>query len=120
MPSHFRHVQKRFEVLGDHLVRTVVAADGRSYQHRCRLDAYRRVAHAVDETTADGPGLTMETLAAGEDIPFTQANVALEFLKERGVVVARLRRAYPASSTAFEDAMIEFHALREKPQHQLD
>jgi len=29
-------------------------------------------------------------------------------------VVTRFRRSYPASSTAFEDAMIEFHALREK------
>ena len=107
-------------MLDDHLVRTVVAADGRSYQHRCGLEAYRSVAYAIDEATADGAGLTAETLAGAEGIPFTQANVALEFLKERGVVITRFRKAYPASSTAFEDAMIAFHALREETKHQLD
>jgi hypothetical protein len=62
----------------------------------------------------------MESLASSENIPFTQANVALEFLKERGVVVTRFRRSYPASSAAFEDAMVEFYALREKVQDQVD
>jgi hypothetical protein len=120
MPSHFRRIEERFEVLDDQLVRTVVAADGRSYAHRCGLDAYRNVAYAVDEAAMDGAGVTMESLAASEDVPFTQANVALEFLKERGVVVTRFRRSYPNSSTAFEDAMVEFHALREEAQHKLD
>ena len=103
-------------MLDDQLVRTVIATDGRLYAHRCGLDAYRSVAYAVDEAAADGAGVTMETLAQSESIPFTQANVALEFLKERGVVVTRFRRSYPASRTAFEDAMVEFHALREKDQ----
>ena len=118
--QRFRKALERFEVLDDQLVRTVVAADGRSYQHRCGLDAYRRVAYAVDQAAVDGAGLTMETLARSETIPFTQANVALEFLKERGVVNTRFRKAYRASSTAFEDAMIAFHALREEAKHQLD
>src|SRR5258705_6811796 len=120
MRTHFRHAQERFEMLDDQLVRTVTATDGRSYQHRCGLAAYRSVAYAVDEASADGRGLTMETIARSENIPFTQANVALEFLKERGVVVTRFRRSYPASSSAFEDAMVEFHALREKVQDQFD
>jgi hypothetical protein len=37
----------------------------------------------------------------------------LEFLKERGCLVTRLRRSHPASTFLFEDAMTEYHALAE-------
>ena len=37
--------------------------------------------------------------------------VALAFMKERGCVVTRYRRNYPASDVLFEDAMIEFCAF---------
>ncbi len=42
--------------------------------------------------------------------------MALEFLKERGLVEVRHRRCYPASNSVHLDAMVEFHALREEPK----
>ena len=71
------------------------------------------MAHAVEE--AGEVGVTLETIAEAEDAPYTQVNVALEFLKERGCVEARGRRTYPASKATFEDAMVEFHFLAEMP-----
>jgi hypothetical protein len=99
------------------LVRTVTFPGGRAYRHRCSPASYEAVARAVDECPADGGGgLVLEQLARDLDLPFTQANVALEFLKERGVVVTRGRRNYPApgDAAAYEHAMCEFHALRER------
>lgn len=75
----------------------------------------KAVAEAVDQTPAEGAGVVLEPLARSLDRPYTQVNVALEFLKERGVVTTRARRNYPASNFAIEDALIEYHALREKP-----
>ena len=46
--------------------------------------------------------------------PSTQTAVAMAFMKERGCVVTRYRRNYAAGRCVFEDAMIEYHALREK------
>ncbi|HEY7009393.1 MAG TPA: hypothetical protein VH395_10650 [Jatrophihabitantaceae bacterium] len=73
------------------MVRTVTfPADGRSYRHRCSIESYQAVAYAVGHTPAEGPeGVTLERLARSLDLPFTKANVALEFMKERGVVVTR-------------------------------
>jgi hypothetical protein len=41
-------------------------------------------------------------------------NVALEFLKERGLVDVRHRRCYPSTRHTHLDAMVEFHALAEE------
>jgi hypothetical protein len=98
------------------LVRTVTGADGRHYTHRCAMAAYEKVAHALNETPATGNGTTMAMIATQECIPFTQANVAFEFMKERGLVEVRHRRCYPASSEIYLDAMVEWHALSEKPE----
>jgi hypothetical protein len=116
MATRHRQRDVRFEATDGYLVRTVTfpAADGRTYAHRCPLATYELVAHAADETPTQGEGITLEPLARALDVPFTQVNVALEFLKERGVLVTRHRRSYRASATAFEDAMCEFHALREE------
>jgi hypothetical protein len=105
-----------FAVVDGLLVRTVTFPGGRAYRHRCSPQSYEAVARAVDECPADGgDGLVLEQLAKGLDLPFTQANVALEFLKERGVVVTRGRRNHPAGGgVAYEHAMCEFHALREE------
>lgn len=113
-----RHQQRdvRFEARDGYLVRTVSFPDGREYQHRCPLAAYEQVAHAVEETPAEGEGTVLEAIARTERLPFTQANVALEFLKERGLVEVRHRRCYPASQSVHLDAMVEFHALREEPK----
>jgi hypothetical protein len=67
------------------------------------------VHHATDR------GVTLESIAGAEDTPFTQVNVALEFMRGRGCVETRHRRAYPASKAAFEDAMVEFMYLAEAP-----
>lgn len=103
-----------FAVLDDHLVRTVQYRDGGGYQHRCSKANYEAVAHAAGATPPQGDGLALGALADELRLPQTQVNVALEFLKERGVLVTRGRRSYPASNFAAADAMIEYHALREK------
>lgn len=111
MQTRFRKSDVRFEVADGYLVRTVTAADGRSYIHRCSREAYESVAHAMQSVGPDGA--TVDTLAVALGAPYTQVNVALEFLKERGCVETRLRRNHPASDIVFEDAMIEFCALAE-------
>jgi hypothetical protein len=48
------------------------------------------------------------------DAPFTQANVAAMFMLERGLIHRSRNRMLSASSTFMhEDALIEYHALRE-------
>ena len=64
---------------------------------------------AFDE---DRNGMTMAIVAERLELPFTQVGVAIEFLKERGVIIVEHRRqSVPASNFCFEDAMIEYHAL---------
>ena len=109
MRTRFKKADDRFEVDHGHLVRTVTGADGRSYVHRCTQDVYVAVAHAMQSAGEDGA--TVDTLVAALDMPYTQMNVALEFLKERGCVYVHLRRSYPASTFAFEDGMLEYFAL---------
>ena len=111
-----RDVQFRFE--DGCLVRTVVegGADGRTYTHRCGKEAFETVAHAINETPAEGEGTTLTVLARHENVAYTQVNVALEFLKERGLVDVRHRRCYPATRDVYLDAMVEFHALAEEPK----
>lgn len=102
--------RQTFTVEDGRLVRTVQRKNGSSYQHRCRLDAYKAVVHYLDEHAK--AGVTTNELWDGlPDVPCTQATVALAFLKERGCVEVRRRRCYPASGILLEDAMIEFHAL---------
>ena len=101
----------QFAVMDDRLVQTVTPRGGRPYVHRCTRGVFEAVCHALE--AGRGGGATMETLAAAIDAPYTQVNVALEFLKERGCLETRLRRSYPASKVLFEDAMIEFLALAE-------
>ena len=100
----------RWEVERGHLVRHVERADGRAYTHRCGLPALKEVCCYVEEHAKDGV-TTGELWDALPDQPATQLSVALEFLKERGIVETRGRRNYPASGTVFEDGMTEFHAL---------
>jgi hypothetical protein len=94
------------------LIRNVVPARGEPYRHRCTLAAFEAVAHAIDE--AGEAGFTLEEIAAREDLPSTQVAVATAFLKERGAIITERRRSYPASGSVHLDAMVEFHALRER------
>jgi hypothetical protein len=113
MNDHLKEREVTFAVEDGCLVRTVTGAGGRSYTHRCSKHAFEKVAHAIEETPAEGEGTSLIDVVGREDLPFTQVNVALEFLKERGLVGVRHRRCYPATRHTHLDAMVEFHALAE-------
>jgi hypothetical protein len=83
----------------------------RTYTHRCRKQTLETVAHALAETPAEGAGTSLAEIAEHENLPFTQVNVALEFLKERGLVDIRHRRCFPATEDVYLDAMVEYYAL---------
>lgn len=115
MKTNLRKRDVRFFVQDGCLVREVTsdAADGRNYSHRCDKATFEVVAHAIAETPADGDGTTLTILARQESLPYTQVNVTLEFLKERGIVDVRHRRCYPGTREVYLDAMVEWHALAE-------
>jgi hypothetical protein len=114
--SKLKNRDVSFRVEDGCLVRIVTsdAGDGRGYIHRCDKAVLETVAQAMDEVPPEGKGRTLAEIVRQEKLPFTQVNVALEFLKERGIVDVRHRRCYPASPGVHLDAMVEFHALREK------
>jgi hypothetical protein len=118
MKTNLQQRDVRFFVQDGCLVRTVAsaAADGRAYSHRCEKKTFETVAHAMAQTPAEGEGTTLSLLARSEGLAYTQVNVALEFLKERGIVDVRHRRCYPATRETYLDAMVEFHALAEEPR----
>jgi len=102
-----------FAVEDGSLVRRVVPRRGSPYEHRCEQDSYETVAHAIDELS-DEP-FVLDDLRARTGVPWTQVAVALALMKERGCVVPTHGRKHRAASRCvFEDAMVEFHALREK------
>ncbi len=101
-----------FDVIDDHLIRSVVPRRGQPYRHRCPRRTFEQVAFAIDE--AGDATFTLELLVRREDLPFTQVAVALAFLKERGIVETRYRRNYAATQCVHLDAMTEFCALAEK------
>ena len=109
MLTRFRRRSCEYAIEDDHLVQTVTGENGRGYSHRCSHEVYREVAYAFEK--AGATGCTYIALAKTLDLPYTQVNVALEFLKERGSVVTRHRRNYAASDFVYEDALIEWHAL---------
>ena len=115
MPTRSRNRIVTFDVVEDHLEMKVVFPDSptRDYVHRCTRDIFREVAFTIEEKAAGGT--TLEDLVAAMDAPFTQVNVALAFMKERGCVEVRRRRTYPASDMVYEDAMIEFMYLADAP-----
>ena len=101
---------------GGMLVRSVKPAYGPKrtpYEHRCSQQSFEAVAHAIDEIGDAGFGL--DELVRRAAVPHSQAAVALAFMKERGCVITENKRNYPATSDVFLDAMVEWHALREKP-----
>ena len=113
MATRHREREIDYRVVDGILERTVTFPDGRSYVHRCTRKVYEEVAHGIEERAASG--VTLDPLARELNLPFTQGSVALEFMKERGCVVTRLRRNYPSSNAMFEDAMIEFLYLADHP-----
>ena len=108
MPRHVH--QQTFRVFNDSsLARTVTQANGRSYTHTCPLPTLEAVAWVFTERSTEGHNLT--TLVRDLDLPSTQINVALEFLKERGCVLSCNRLNYAAGDSVYEDALTEFWAL---------
>ena len=96
---------------GGCLVRAVIPARGKPYEHRCTLEAFTEVARAVAE--AQGR-FTLDGLHEATGLTWTQVAVAFAFLKERSIVVPAGKRMHVAEGDlAFESAMIEYHALRE-------
>lgn len=95
------------------LAREVVPGHGRLYRHRCPLADLEEVAHTIDEA-GDQPVLLMP-LAQKIDLPYTRVNVALSFMKERGILVPAARRSHAQANPqhTWLDTMIEYHALRE-------
>jgi len=116
MPRRPQPREVEFRVVDDYLemIVTFPGQPDRGYTHRCTRDTFREVAFAIEDQAAGGA--TLEELVTALDFPYTQVNVALAFLKERGSVEVRHRRTYPASSWLYEDAMIEFLHLAECPQ----
>lgn len=117
MPTRRRpqHRSVLFDVVDDHLEMKVSFSDqpDAGYVHRCTDEVFREVAHAIEERASKG--VTLDDLAEALDAPFTQVNVALSFLKERGCVEVRRRRSYPASTALYEDAMTEYTFLAGAP-----
>jgi hypothetical protein len=115
MPTRHRNREIIFDVVDDYLEMKVAFPDAldRNYLHRCSRDTFREVAFTIEENAAGG--MTLEDLVAAMDAPYTQVNVALAFMKERGCVEVRRRRSYPASAQLYEDAMIEFMFLAQLP-----
>lgn len=107
-----RQMDKVFTVELGTLVRCVLLADGRVYRHRCTLETLTAVAYCIEQHAEEGITTNMlwKEVAPRAN---TQISVALDYLKERGYVVTHWRRSFPASVFVVEDALIEFHALRE-------
>jgi hypothetical protein len=85
------------------------------YRHTCPLESFTEVAHAIE--AAGSAGLTREELHDQTGIAWTRINVALVFLDERSIITRagkRGRLVVPASRSLVEDALTEYHALREK------
>jgi len=102
-----------FDRAGDLVRRVIPQLPHQPYEHRCTLVSYQQVAQEADELGQ--VGFTGEELARRTDVPFSQVATAIAFMKERGCIVTECKRNYaPADGDIHLDAMIEFHAQREK------
>ena len=99
-----------FAVEDGALVRRVVPAKGKAYEHRCPQEAFEAVAATIDEIGQNA--FVLEDIRQRANVTWTQAAVAFAFLKERSCVLPVHGRKHVAASTfVFEDAMTEYHAL---------
>ena len=106
-------LDETFAIEDGMLVRRVVPTRGNPYAHSCTKTVYDDVAWAIEQAGAGT--FTLESVRDAIDAPCTQVAVAMAFLKERSCIVpARERRHKAASDFVYEDALIEWHALREK------
>ncbi|MCC6909440.1 MAG: hypothetical protein IT430_15980 [Phycisphaerales bacterium] len=102
------------------LLRRVVPKRGQPYEHMCSRAVYEEVAHAID--LMGKAAFTLEEIRSkvggGDETsmpPWSQVATAVAFLKERSCIVpGRERKHVAATDDTWLDAMIEYHALREK------
>lgn len=107
-------LSKTFAMQCGALVRTVVPRRGKPYVQRCDLQSFVAVAYLIDDLRREGGDRCLTSRDMWEklpDVPRTRASVALDFLKDRGLVHVAGRRWYPASTVTFEHALCEWHAL---------
>ena len=105
-------LNESFRVEGGALIRSVIPKRGAPYEHACTERVYKDAAYAVEQFGARA--FTGEEVRAAIDAPFSQVAVAMAFLKERGCIVpARGRRHVAATDYTYEDALIEYHALKD-------
>jgi hypothetical protein len=104
--------QVTFEVRHGRLLRHVRLAGGRQYTHACTLAVFEQVAWQVQERPAARVS-TGELCKALPALPYTQINVALAFLAERGCLARIGKWSYPQSPTVYEDALENFYYLAE-------
>ena len=94
------------------LIRRISPTRGAAYEHACTEQVYKNVARAIEQLGA--ATFTGEMIRDSIDGPHSQVMTAMAFLKERGCIVpARERKHRGASDFVYEDALIEWHALRE-------
>lgn len=111
MPRNLRDRGVEWSVHDGVLQRTVTSRDGRTYVHRCSRQVFEEVCFYIEEHPKQG--LTMNTIADAIDAPYTQVNITLELLKERGILDVRGRRSYMAMDCVHLHGMTEFLALAE-------
>lgn len=100
----------QFRIVHGVLNRTAEPPGGRSYRHTCTLEAFGEVVQFIAQQA--GKGVTMPLLWDQlNSVPCTQATVALEFLKNWGLVQIVRRRCFPALKQFSEEAMCEWDAL---------
>jgi len=107
-------IVKSFHMRHGVLVRTVLPRRGKPYVQRCDLESFAAVAYLIDDLVGERADRSLTTNQMWENlpnVPRTRASVALDFLKECGVVRVEGRHCYPASAVPFEDALCEWHAL---------
>lgn len=106
------HRNETFAIEGDIMIRKVVPRRGQPYEHTCAKRVFDDVAYEIERLGV--ATFTGEDLHASLDAPQTQVFTALAFLKERGCIVpSNDRRHRAASDFVYEDALCEWHALRD-------
>ena len=111
--------EETFNIPFEMLVRRVVPRKGTPYEHTCSMRVYEYVALAIEHQagapfTAESIRDYIMSIPDNGDAPLSQVAVAMAFLKERGCIVpADKRRHHAASNWVHEDALVEWHALRE-------
>lgn len=111
-------LSESFGFQGSALLCFRVALHGKPYVHSCSLQTFEDVCHAIED--AGGAGFTTFELAKSIGRPCSQVNVAVSFLKERGIALYSRKRLYAAGPGTHLDGLVEWHALRVAPPPPLE